>query len=541
MLDFSHVIDRIEPGERVVFSADRGNEELEVKGICPGDPFMNEATASVKFKLKSGETIQIADRNAAWIVCKDDPPVDGVEIRYNEYSQTPSIGRGTCTSTDPLDPGYGAMRFFIENVKEMTKEAKGGQVTFVPDQSVPRGVNALRAGVQFGRNVGPDPGVDTPTWGFIYNSWPLGLRFEQALDFLYEADIELPGKFRGNGIELAQYVLDQRGGTQIVLPVIGGTAQVSGYFPQPIGSPDCNRGDPECRRQGDGIGLEGICTSGWAIRYLDAPQFTLDAACDLLVEGGFISKKTLRFYPPVGGQSVLIPMQRRAIDGFEFTVPSDDLFEFFPIKEPTRNRPLGNPDLGDLNCRPKLDFPPVVPGDTPSNCSQNIGQASARYAHTTSWHQPYLLAWIHIDKKIWRSLTKEQRQAIKRAAKQSVVDSFNATDSVQCDRLEDILDINDGIKQRRIGGIRRPVSADMTLATWPQEALDVLLQGRNRFFAEREGPENPAEKTQEQKEFTIVWGAARDFAESIDASEFDPAPFPSAISPCDIVPDGGRH
>jgi hypothetical protein len=122
-----------------------------------------------------------------------------------------------------------------------------------------------------------------------------------------------------------------------------------------------------------------------------------------------------------------------------------------------------------------------------------------------------------------------------------VVDSFNATDSVQCDRLEDIFDINDGIKQRRIGGIRRLVSADMTLATWPQEALDVLLQGRNRFFAEREGPENPAEKTQEQKEFTIVWGAARDFAESNHYSEFDPAPFPSANSPCGIVPDGGCH
>jgi hypothetical protein len=77
----------------------------------------------------------------------------------------------------------------------------------------------------------------------------------------------------------------------------------------------------------------------------------------------------------------------------------------------------------------------------------------------------------------------------------------------------------------------------MTLATWPQEALDVLLEGRDRFFAEREGPEKPDKKTPEQKEFTIVWGAARDFAKSINASEFDPAPFPSANSPCDIVPD----
>ena len=33
-----------------------------------------------------------------------------VVIPYNEYSSSPTIGRGNGTSTDPNQPGYGAMR-----------------------------------------------------------------------------------------------------------------------------------------------------------------------------------------------------------------------------------------------------------------------------------------------------------------------------------------------------------------------------------------------------------------------------------------------
>ena len=32
-----------------------------------------------------------------------------VTIPYSEYSGSPTIGRGGGTSTDPRDPGYGAM------------------------------------------------------------------------------------------------------------------------------------------------------------------------------------------------------------------------------------------------------------------------------------------------------------------------------------------------------------------------------------------------------------------------------------------------
>lgn len=467
----------------------------------------------------------------------DDGNVDegDVVIPYNEYSQTPTIGRGTGTSTDPSDPGYGAMRFFIENVVDYTDDRgadalpAGQRVAFQPDQDTGREISALRAGIQFANKNGQEPLFSVPSWGFIYNSWPFGIRFEQMVEFLYEAEIELDG-FRGNGIELAQWVLDGRGGTQIVLPVLGSTMQGSGYFPKPIGTPDCSADDDECLSQGRGIGLEGLCTTDWRIRFLDAPQDILDIACDLLVERGVISEQTLQFYPPVGGESVLLPMQRRAAQGFEFTVPLDDLLEFFPVKKATATNPLGNPDAGDLDCSPALEFP--LPEGLESNCSQNIGQIGARYAHSPSWHQPYLIAWIHIDKDVWNGLSAAQRAAIERAARDSLVQSYNATESVQCARLQDILEINRGIVQRNVDGTPRlvdgePVSAAMVLATWPDDALDVLREARDEFFASLEGPDDPGERTDEEQDFSVIWGAARAFTERIGAEEFDPGTFPA--------------
>ena len=45
------------------------------------------------------------------------PAIADVIIPYNEYSESPTIGRGSGTSTDPRNPGYGAMKIFIEKVK----------------------------------------------------------------------------------------------------------------------------------------------------------------------------------------------------------------------------------------------------------------------------------------------------------------------------------------------------------------------------------------------------------------------------------------
>jgi hypothetical protein len=453
-----------------------------------------------------------------------------VIIQYNEYSGSPTIGRGGGTSTDPKNPGYGAMRIFIQKVMDYTGALPVGQkVIFQPDQKTGRDVNALRAGVQFAnKNAQPRPAVSDPSWGFIYNSVPIGKNFQQTLGFLYDAKLPEAGN---NGIALAQAMLDSRGGTQIVFPVIGSTMQGSGYFPRPLGRPNCHAGDADCEKQGNGIGLAGLCTSGWRIRYLSPPEDIVNRACDLLVQRGVIPRKTLLFYPAVGGQSVLLPMQRGTIQGFEFVNPIDDLVDFFPVKNATPARPLGDPDAGDLDCSPSVVFP--IPPGTQSNCSQNIGQLGARYAHHPSWHQPFLLSWMHIDKAVWNGLNAAQKAAILRAAKEAVVESYNATESIACSKLKDMLDFNEGVSQRNPDGTPRliegrPVSAKITLAAWPEDALKVLLEARNAYLASLEGPRNPNERTDAQRDFSTILNAWTRYAASIGAADkFDPGEFPA--------------
>ena len=443
-----------------------------------------------------------------------------VVIPYNEYSASPTIGRGGGASADPRDPGYGAMRIFIQKVMDYTGALPDGQkVVFRPDPKTGREVNALRGGVQFAnRNAQPRPAVSDPSWGFIYNSVPFGMNFQQTLGFLYSAQLDGAGR---NGLALAQAMLDGRGGTQVVFPVIGSTMQGSGYFPRPVGKPDCHAGDADCVKQGGGIGLAGLCTSGWRIRYLSPPEDIVNRACDLLVQRGAIPGKTLQFYPAVGGQSVLLPMQRSTIQGFEYVNPIDDLADFFPVKNASSARPLGDPDAGDLDCSPAVAFP--IPPGTQANCSQNIGQLGARYAHHPAWHQPFLLAWLHIDKTVWNGLSAAQRAAILAAARESVIESYYATESIACRKTKDMLDINDGVNQRNPDGTLRlidgkPVSAQMTLAAWPEDALKVLREARDAYLS----------SLRADKDFSTVVDAWTAYAARIGAAQkFDPGEFPA--------------
>jgi len=460
----------------------------------------------------------------------DQPAIADVIIPYNEYSNSPTIGHGAGTSTDPKNPGYGAMRIFIQKVADYTSALPSGQkVIFQRNQSTGREVNALRAGIQFANtSAASKPAFSEPSWGFIYNSVPFGMNFEQTLEFLYDAKVDASGR---NGLELAQALLDNRGGTQIVFPVVGSTMQGSGYFPQPIGKPACNAGDVDCQSQGNGIGLAGFCTSGWRIRYLAPPQDVVDRACDILVERGVIRAKTLKFYPPVGGQSVLLPMQRGTIQGFEYVNPNDDLLDFFPVKEATANRPLGNPDAGNLDCGPAIAFP--IPAGTQPSCTQNIGQIGARFAHHPSWHQPFLLSWMHVDKTVWNGLNAAQTAAVLKAAKDSVVESYNAAESVECKKLKDMIDINDGIAQRNPDGTPRlsagkSLDAKITMAIWPDDALKVLREATTDYMASLDGSKGSGEKTDVQKDFAVISTAWMQYAKSVGAADtFTPGQFPA--------------
>lgn len=457
-----------------------------------------------------------------------------LSIPYHEYSASPTLGRGKGNSTDPQHPGYGALRFFIDKVRDYTDDQgadalpPGQQVTFEPSPGTGREVSALRAGIQFAnRQAASPPLFSEPSWGFLYNSLPFGINFEQMIDFLYQTKVTPGG---ANGLALAQELLDRRGGTQIVLPVVGSTMQGSGYFPQPIGRPDCASGDTECLAQGEGIGLAGLCSSGWRIRYLAPPQEILDRACELSLQRGEIATKTLRFYPAVGGQSVLLPMQRRTIQGFEFVTPFDDLVDFFPHKDATPAAPQGNPEAGQLDCGPPLPFP--LPAGTSSNCSQNIGQIGARYAHHPAWHQPFLISWMHLDKTVWNGLNAAQQEAIRRAAREAVLASYHAAESVQCRKLKTMLDFNRGVVQRNVDGTPRlldgqPVSAQMTLAAWPAPALATLREATGDYLAMLSGPPEASQKTEAQKDFSLLITALQKYAASIGAREFAPGKFPA--------------
>lgn len=469
------------------------------------------------------------------------PALADVVIPYNEYSASPTIGRGNGTSTDPNQSGYGAMRIFIQKVMDYTSALPSGQkVTFRPDRSTGRAVNALRAGVQFAnQGAQPQPIVSEPIWGPTYNSVPFGMSFAQMLEFLYNAKLDGMGR---NGIALAQALLDQQGGTQIIFPVVGSTMQGSGYFPRPIGKPLCHTGDTECQRHGDGIGLAGLCGSGWRIRYLSPPEDVLSGACDMLVKQGVIPAKTLTFYPAVGGQSVLVPMQKGVIQGFEFITPVDDLIDFFPVKDPTASRPLGNPDAGNLDCGSAAAFP--MPADAKSTCSQNIGQMGSRYAHYPGWHQPFLISWMHVDKTVWNGLTAEQRAAILRAARESVAESYQATESIACRKLKDMLDVNDGINQRnRDGTVRlvdgKPVSARITMTPWPEEALKVLRIATTAYLSSLAGPSEMSARTEAQREFSTVLDAMTRFAASAGTTKLAEFPAKTGLAPgeaCRLAP-----
>ena len=469
------------------------------------------------------------------------PVLADVVIPYAEYSASPTIGRGNATSSDPNNPGYGAMRIFIQKVMDYTGALPGEQkVIFQPDRNTGRAINALRAGVQFAnQRAQPKPIVAEPSWGFAYNSVPFGMSFAQMLDFLYNAKVDDAGR---NGIQLAQALLDGREGTQVVFPVVASTVQGSGYFPRPIGKPVCHAGDADCQRQGDGIGLAGLCVSGWRIRYLSPPEDVLRRACDMLVKQGVIPAMTLTFYPAVGGQSVLLPMQKRVIQGFEFVTPIDDLVAFFPVKDPTASRSLGNPEAGNLDCGAAAAFP--MPADTKATCSQNIGQLGTRFAHYPGWHQPFLISWMHVDKTVWNGLTADQRAAILRAARESVSATYQATESIACRRLKDMLDINEGINQRNADGTVRlvdgsPVSARITMAPWPENDLKVLRAATTGYLASLAGPSDASARTDAQREFSTVLDAMASFAAGASATRPTGFPATTGLAPgeaCRLAP-----
>jgi hypothetical protein len=92
-----------------------------------------------------------------------------------------------------------------------------------------------------------------------------------------------------------------------------------------------------------------------------------------------------------------------------------------------------------------------------------------------------------------------------------------------------MLAINKDIGQRNHDGTPRlvngkPVSAGMTLATWPENDLQVLKQATDDFFVKLEGG---PEKTDAQKDFAIIAAAWKSHVKAVGGESFNPGTFPA--------------
>jgi hypothetical protein len=140
---------------------------------------------------------------------------------------------------------------------------------------------------------------------------------------------------------------------------------------------------------------------------------------------------------------------------------------------------------------------------------------------------------MHIDKTVWNNLNAAQKAVIQKAARESVTETFNATESIACRKLNDMLDFNNGISQRNLDGTLRliddkPVSARITLSIWPDDALKVLREARDAHLASLEGPKNASERTDAQQDFSTILSAWTRYANSLGASDrFEPGQFPA--------------
>jgi hypothetical protein len=93
-----------------------------------------------------------------------------------------------------------------------------------------------------------------------------------------------------------------------------------------------------------------------------------------------------------------------------------------------------------------------------------------------------------------------------------------------------MLDFNDGINQRNPDGtVRlvdgRPVSARITMAPWPEEAVKALRRATTTYLASLTGPSEASARTDAQRELAIVLDAMTRFAGSAGAPKL--AGFPA--------------
>jgi hypothetical protein len=409
-----------------------------------------------------------------------------IAIPMRVFTTSPSLGAKTGSVSDRKDPNYGALMVFIDKVAEYT----GGAVNFSLASWAPTAPNTVIQQVGINGDskdaAYDNGGALNPVWGFVFNSVPFGLDFDRMVEFLYDE----------GGLDLAQSLVDLRELNVKVLPVVGSTPQTSGYFKHPVGDPKC-QGEADCRNETP-IGLEGLCQADWTFRYLAPGQNVLDRACTTLLGAA----KDIHFVTSTGGQSVLGAVQAGSVTAFEFATALDDY-------DPP---PAGN------------GFFPALPASPIPLTSQNPGHKGLRFAHFPSWHQPFYMGWVMVNKSsVWNTLAPEQQVAIEQASRDALLESYSSSKSLQCKALKNILKHNNGEVQLNLDGSPilingNTVSADMKLAEWPQAALDRLKTATDEYLELLKGVDPP---NANQSDYRTVISALRTYMQEI-GYEWDP-------------------
>ena len=380
-------------------------------------------------------------------------PARAIEIRFRSFSGSATMG--------PAADAYAAKLLDVSR----TVIGPEGEIRFTkisPMPAVPATFADIVAAVGAGAaNGGFDAAYNSGSelnraWGFIYNSGvPFGPNFDEHLGFLYGKSVD--GQM--TGLELIQSILDLNGRNVVVVPVVGSSEQLSGYFSQPVGDAPGVRG----------IGLEGFCQQPWKLRYLPPGENVLGGACDDLVARGVIPAKNISFIAAIpGGGSLVNAVKLGQLQGFEFATPLDDVSQLF-------------------------------------NTADNPGTVGVRYVHLPGWQQQFLVTWMIINRQVWDAMSVAQQTLLQTVARDHVISSYGENMRRQGAALATILGANKADANP---------DNDLVLVTWSKKDQALLRDATIRFLNARA---NDASLGADRADFVRILEAYRKYVRANDA------------------------
>jgi TRAP-type mannitol/chloroaromatic compound transport system substrate-binding protein len=377
-------------------------------------------------------------------------PVSAIEIKFRSFSGAAAIG-----------PPADAYAVKLESITATTL-GKKGTVKFtkisprpgVPKQFKKNIVAAVGAGAAGG---GFDAAYVSGSslnkaWGFIYNSGvPFGPNFDEFLGFLYGKSVD---NGRQIGLDLLQSTFDKRKKNIIAIPIVGSSHQGSGYFMKPVGD----------TKSMSGIGLKGLCQEKWTFRYLPPAQYVLDLTCDNLVKDGVIPKKNISFVTAVAGGKILKEIAAGNVQAFEFATPLDDMSVLFK--------------------KPEL----------------NPGIVKARYLHYPGWHQPFLVTYMIVNKKVWNKLNEAQKTLVMSVGRDHIASSYGENIRQQGGKLQEVLNANKKDMDKK---------NDIVLVKWPDKDLKLLKDATIQFLNDR--ADDQKLKKEDREDYKEILNAFREY------------------------------